>query len=192
MVIGSDLMAKYFSHSARVREWHLLSSALMRLSVSVSRVSAKCCRADLDGKHLSLYSALLSGRKEKRAMHKSRKGDLLRGAGCSGFADTKLARNCICTAAAGAAGVSSSKGENLFIAPSNAAASSIGTRLLRSAPRPHLIRPPQCERYVMRSDTLLFRLRHSIYGLANKIGETGTEENESHENEAAPLLTSGS
>ena len=122
-------------------------------------------------------------------MHKSRKGDLLRGAGCSGFADTKLARNCICTAAAG---VSSSKGENLFIAPSNAAASSIGTRLLRSAPRPHLIRPPQCERYVMRSDTLLFRLRHSIYGLANKIGETGTEENETHENEAAPLLTSGS
>ena len=41
----------------------------------------------------------------------------------------------------------------------------------------------------MRSDTLLFRLRHSIYGLANKIwGNERERENESPGNEAAMLL----
>ena len=41
----------------------------------------------------------------------------------------------------------------------------------------------------MRSDTPLFRLRHSIYGLANKIwGNERERENESPGNEAAMLL----
>ena len=137
----------------------------MRLSVSVSRVSAKCCRADLDGKHLSLslHSALLSGREEKRTHYvcTNRVKEIwLAPRLVPHSRGTKLARNCICTAAAAAAaaaGVSSSKGENLFTAPSNATASSIRFALRSALLTSFVLRCSQhAVRYAVRHAAISF------------------------------------
>ena len=99
-----------------------------------------------------------------------------------------MARNCICTAAA-AAGVSSSP-QKAKISLQPRQMQRRARSALPSAPpsSPHSSSAVRSMLCVMRSDTPLFRLRHSIYGLANKIW--GNErENESPGNEAAMLLT---
>ena len=150
MVIGSDLMAKYFSHSEGGSG---PASPLMRLSVSVSRVSAKCCWADSERKHLScLYECTYE--KYVKVTYFTQ-GALVSATASSVFDGEQNWRKSVFAQPAPALPLPSPlKAKISLRPPSNATESSA-------------IRSTLC---AMRSDTLLFRrLRLSIYGPANKI-----------------------
>ena len=136
----------------RRREWQGPASPLMRLSVSVSRVSAKCCWADSEGKHLS---CLYVYERDVKATYFAL-GPLVSATTHFRICGEKNWREIVFAQPAPAPPLPSPplKAKISLRPPSNATESSA-------------IRSTLC---AMRSDTLLFRrLRHSIYGPANKI-----------------------